>query len=257
MRLGQSLGQLHLVDVEDRGAHQPGKLGDVEAERLGLGLPALAQLGLRDVLALGQTGLECRRLRSLGRGGAVALDGSDDLLATVRKGLAETTRHAGHIGVALGDLLEQQPELAGQLIAKDRLVDEAGGAGMAIEVTPIEGGPAPVGPLGQIGEQDVGVQRRVAGSAGAMAEGGADEALAITDSQSPVATAHMAGVTLEVLQGGVDGAVMAGDDHLRCGLVAQAPDHRYRLRCRQRQVETGPGRPGGAQRIVGAGVTAG
>jgi hypothetical protein len=209
------------------------------------------------VLGLGPTGLKRRRLGGLGRGGAVALHGGDDLLAPMRKRLAKVGRDADDVGVALRHLLEQQARAVRQLVAQDRLVDEAGGAGVAVEVAPIESGPAPVGALGQIGEQDVGVQRRVAGPAGAMTEGGTDEALGVTDGGSAMTTAHVTGVTFEVLQGGVDGPVVAADDHLGRGLVPESPHQRHRLGCRQREFEPGPGGPGGAQRLVAARATAG
>ena len=257
MRLGQQAGQLGVVDVEDRGALQPRQGTDVEAERFGPDRPPVAQLGLGDVLVLDRAGVQGRGLGALGRHRAVTLHGGNDLPAAVGELPAQRRRDAGDVGVALGHLLEQQPGRVGQLVTQDGLVDEAGGAAVVVEVPVVEGGPPTVGPLGHVGDQDVGVQRRVRGPAGAVAKGGADEAVGFSLLDTAVATPDPAGVAFEVLDGLVDGAVVTGDDRGGGGPVAEAPHQRDRLRGRQREVHAGPGGVRLPQRLVGTGPPAG
>jgi hypothetical protein len=94
---------------------------------------------------------------------------------------------------------------------------------VAVEVPVVEGGPATVGPLGHVGDQYVRVQRRIAGPAGAVTEGGAHEAVGVVQLGAAVTAPDPAGVAFEVLDGLVDGLVMAGDDGGGRGFVAQTP----------------------------------
>lgn len=103
----------------------------------------------------------------------------------------------------------------------------------------------------------MGVQGRVAGPAGAVAEGGTDEAVGVVQLVAAVAAADPACVAFEVLDGLVEGSVVAGDDIGGRGLVAQAPDQRDRLGSRQGEVHPRPAGVRRPQRLVGAGPPAG
>ena len=96
---------------------------------------------------------------------------------------------------------------------KRGLVDVAGGLRLVKERrAPPRAGerePAPVGArAGQVGDEYVGVERRVAGARGAVAEGHREEAAAGLDAGAAVAALDEAGAALEVGDRLGDGAVV-------------------------------------------------
>ena len=85
------------------------------------------------------------------------------------------------LGDALADFLPLHAEAMGQLITQVGLIDIAGGGRLVIDRRVVETGPATVRSLGRVGDQDVGVELRVAVARGAVAVGGGEEALALDE----------------------------------------------------------------------------
>ncbi len=211
MLLGDEHRQLGVVDVDRRSSWKAREIIDAEAERLRACRPPLSQLALGDVFGLGSPGVEGGSLRALRRVRAVPLHRGHDLPAAPAELLAEGFGNARHVGVPLLDLLEEEAHRPGQLVAQDGLVDEAGRSGVAIHVAGVEGGPFAVIPLGQVGNQDVRVQCGVREAAGSVPEAGRHEAGRCDHLGAGMATPDVAGVALEVGDGGVHRPLMAVD----------------------------------------------
>lgn len=92
---------------------------------------------------------------------------------------------AGDIREPVARLGPIDAEATGQLVAQVRLVDVAGGFGVVVERRVVEPGPATVGSLGRVGDQDVGVELGIPGARGAVNVGGGEEAIAGDDSAPP------------------------------------------------------------------------
>ena len=152
--------------------------------------------------------------------------------------------------MALADLLEQEPQRTGQLVAQDRLVHEAGRACLAVEVASVERGPTAVGPLGQVGQKNMGMKGGIAEATGAVPEGSGHEAVCSLDVDSTMSPTDVTGVALQVRDGGVNASLVAVDHGLGGVRVTQSPYQGHRLGRRQREVEPGKACRRRAQRFV-------
>jgi hypothetical protein len=109
-------------------------------------------------------------------GGAGGLQPVVDLLGAFGELVAQRLGYASDLGdVAPGPPCDAEP--GGELASQGGLEHLASGADGAVQVGVDEGRPAAVGAGGEVGDQGVPVQQRVAGSAGAMAEHGGDHAV--------------------------------------------------------------------------------
>ncbi|MFN8160586.1 MAG: hypothetical protein U0R52_06010 [Solirubrobacterales bacterium] len=165
------------------------------------------------------------------------------------------------VGVAVSGRAPIDPELAGQLGPQLGLEDVAGGLGVPIDRRAAlrrgQGEPAPVALCpGQVGNQDVGVEGRVAGAAHPVAEGHRDEAPPGLDRLAAASSLHEAGLGLEVGDAGGDGAVVGGEESLPGLLRAEGVDQRDRLRRGEADV-VGEHRLLGALAPLGVGEAAG
>ena len=130
-------------------------------------------------------------------------------------------------------------EATGELDAQLGLIEEAAGAGMGVEAPGVEGGPAAVRAAGHVRHEDVGVQLRVAGAAGAVPEARRDESVAEHRDRAALAAAAEGGVAFHVVQRGVDGGLMRLARGSRDVLVAEAEEQADTLGGRERQIEPG------------------
>src|SRR5581483_3447742 len=88
----------------------------------------------------------------------------------VRRGAADVDGDTGDVGGAAPDRRPLDPETTGELGAQVGLVEVAAGLSVQEQPPAIQVSPAAVGPAGHVGDQDVGVQLRVAGAARAVAK---------------------------------------------------------------------------------------
>ena len=148
------------------------------------------------------------------------------------------------------------PEAAGELGAELGLVEVAGGAGMQEDVSGVEGAP-PVVAAGGVRDKDVGVEVRVAGSAGAMAKRRGDEPVAANLVDAVGSPARPTGL---VSRGSRSRRAPRRSCASRTALggvpVAESPQHRHRLRRTEREIETrdpampAPAKPFPAERVT-------
>ena len=94
---------------------------------------------------------------------------------------------------------------------------------MVVDRRVVEAGPAPVRPLGRVGDEDVGVELGVAVARGAVAEGGGEVAVAMDELRAAGAATGPASLALHVVEGGVDGAVVGVHDRLARPPARRAP----------------------------------
>src|SRR3954470_13504314 len=103
-------------------------------------------------------------------------------------------------------------ELAGERAPECRLVNVPGGLGLVEDRPAVERCPQPILTLGQIGDEHMGVDLRVAGPAGAVLEGRADQPAAALDQVPAASAAHLARVRLEVAHAGSDRLALGTKD---------------------------------------------
>ena len=148
-----------------------------ESERSGFGRPLVAHRGRVD-LGLGGAGLQHRLGGCGGAFGAGLGHRGFDLRASLGERRQDLGGDAGDLDQALAGRPPVDAELLGELVGEGGAEHRAGGVLGPVEALRVEGGPASVGAAGDVGDQDVGVQVRVAGAAGAVPERGGDEPVA-------------------------------------------------------------------------------
>ena len=111
-----------------------------------------------------------------------------------------------------------------ELSPECRLVEGPGGLLPQVELPAVGGGPSAVRALDQVGDDDVGVELRVAGPAGAVPEGGADEPVGFDELVTAGAPAGVAGLGGEVVEDGADGPVMGNGDRVADLLGPECPE---------------------------------
>ena len=169
------------------------------------------------------------------RDAVVHLDG--DVVRSLRELVEQLARDAGDLGLAVDDGIERDAVAGGQLGAQDRLVEVAERLLMPFQHSAVERVPAAVGGLDLGGDDDVGVELWVVGSARRLAEHADREPTGFGMEPCPVrADAGGRAVLLDHLDRGVDGSVVALGEALVAG---ESPQHRHRLRCRERRVVAG------------------
>src|SRR5581483_7562606 len=110
-------------------------------------------------------------------------------------------RHALDLGDAIVRLGPADPRQAlADRVAEVGLVEVAGGLGVDVEGAAVEARVAPVGPLGEVGGDDVGVELWVLGAAHPVAVGRGDEALASEAHTTTPAAPNAARLALQVGQ---------------------------------------------------------
>ena len=108
---------------------------------------------------------------------------------------------ADDLGAAVADRGPLDAQVVDEFGAQLGLVEKACGAGMQEEVSGVEGAP-PVVAAGGVGDEDVGVQVRVAGAAGAMAKRRRDEPVAANLVDAVGSAARPTGLGFEVADRG-------------------------------------------------------
>ncbi len=193
--LGQAMrpGEV-LVEPLDVGVGQLRRAGAVEARLDGPvvepegGGPLLPGVGERvgiDRAVLRPAGGEGGLLAGAGRGVAGLGEHLLDLVAPLAELVDDRLGDAGDIRHAVDDGSPLDAEAAGEEVAEVGLVEVAAGGGVVEERPGVEGAPGVGDGVGEVGDDDVGVQERVAGPAGAVVEGGGDEAEGL-DALAPV-----------------------------------------------------------------------
>ena len=133
-----------------------------------------------------------------------------DLDAAARERAQRLLRHAVDLGHALADGPPPDAEAARELLAQRRLVEVARGARVGVDEPPVEGGPPAVRALDQVGDDDVGVELRVARAAGPMEERGGRQAVAASILRRPPAPRRATETaSLEVGERARDGSLCA------------------------------------------------
>ena len=154
---------------------------------------------------------------------------------------------AGDLGHAAPRRLPADTERPGQFGTELRLVEKPGRALVSVEVPAVQGSPTPVPSSGEVGDQNVGVQLRVAGSAGAVPERSCDEPVGSGMVDAVASAASPTRLPLQVPDRRCDRCLVRG--HYRsAGLpAAEGVEQRDRLGRRERQVEPGYSTVGGGQ----------
>ncbi len=169
------------------------------------------------------------------RDAVVHLDG--DVVGAFGELVQQLGRDTGDLGLAVDDGIERDAVAGGQLGAQDRLVEVAERLLVSLQHSPVEGVPAAVGGLDLGGDDDVGVELWVVGSARRLAEHANGEPTGLGMEPCPVrADAGGRAVLLDHLDRCVDGSVVALGEAFVAG---ESPQHRHRLRCRERRVVAG------------------
>ena len=140
-------------------------------------------------------------------------------------------------------------ESSGQFVAQRGLEHDPGSQLRPIQRLAVEGCPAPIGPAGEIRDEDVGVELRVTGAARAMPEPRRDEPGAVKSTGTPLLercrlrssvvrpAPHETRLALQPRQRIVDSCVDGVGDLRAYERVRERVHHRHRLRCRERQIE--------------------
>lgn len=114
---------------------------------------------------------------------------------------------------------------------------------MAVQAPGVEGDEAAVAPAGDVGDDAVGVEERVARPAFAVVEGGDDEPFRFGAHHSPVVRrACRDGGVLQVFDGGVDGLGVDGVEGGPQLVATDRPQKRVALRRPEHEVPSGLGR---------------
>lgn len=116
----------------------------------------------------------------------------EDLRPSLREVVDHAARHHRHVRDAVLHRLPLKPEPVGQLTTERRLVEKPGRLGVPVEVPGVERGPALIRALGQIADDDMGVQQRITSPRRPMLEGRADKAAALDLKDTAVATTRPA-----------------------------------------------------------------
>jgi hypothetical protein len=160
------------------------------------------------------------------------------------------------VGVTSGGRLPGDPEGPGQLVAERGLVQVAGGLGMPVQRAAVQGRPAPVRALGEVGDQDVGVQQRIPGPAHAMLVAGCQQTAASDSLAAGMPAARPRRRPLQVPQRLPDRGVMRGDDRPDDVGSAEGVQQTHALGRAEGQIEPGhrPGTNPVGKRRAGRGV---
>jgi hypothetical protein len=240
------LAELNLRDGGSLGAADPQRrLGvegardrlAVQADLIGPRSPARQQLAVADVALLRLAGGECCDLHRA-RGGVRARR-LEYLRAAGGEGPQVLVGEARDLGDALAGRLPLDPEAAGQLMAKVGLVDVGGGLGVVVDRRVVEAGPAPVRSLRRVGDQDVGVQLRIAVARGAVEVARGQVAVALDELRASGSAPRPARLALHVAEGGGDRFAVGSFNFDGGDGSAQAPQQGDGLGGGESEIEAG------------------
>jgi hypothetical protein len=203
------------------------------------GAPLVAQPVGRHVVLLATARLERRDLCCPSGSLPARRHMREDLGPALREVLDHLARHAGDVRGSVLDGVPADVEAFGQLGAQDRLVEVTGGLGVPVEQLPVQRRPSTVVGAGRVGDDDVGVEQRIAGARCSMAEPGGDEALTLDDGGAASPAPRATRLALHVLDRLADRRFVSGDDLSRHLGLGDAEEDRDALRCPERQVEAG------------------
>jgi len=243
----------------------------VKADDGGLLTPGPVQAGAVDAMGLGRSGGEDRSSFELGDRawvgvGAVVLVGpcpeqvgelALDLGAPGREQVTHRFGNAGGVGLPAVEWLPAESEARGELGTEGGVVDPADGALLLLEEASIEREPAAGRVLDLGADYGMGVQLRIDGAGGVLAEHSHGQAPGVDLEDAVLPPTGERPVDLEPVERRQDRSVMGGEHlgpHPR--VRRERPQHRDRLRSRECRVE--PPRRGitepPAERTAGRGV---
>ena len=203
-------------------------------------LPSLREFRRRVGHLLGGASRVRGDLRRSGARPPVGLHRQVDLLAAFGEQREEPLGEVLDLGEPGFRFGPPDTEGFGEVVAELRFEEEAGGTRHRVELRAVERAPTAVGSTGGVGDDDVPMELRVGGSAGAVPETGGDKAVAGDVSGAVLASAAAAGVVLEPLEGSAHGGL--GDlGDLGVELGPEGGEDRDRLRHREGEVESGKG----------------
>ena len=166
----------------------------------------------------------------------------------------------GHPG-ALADLDPFEAAFGVQFVTQHGLVDDPGGFGFVVQRRRIQRHQGAIGAGLPVGHDDVGVQVRVAAPRGFVLVGDGRQSgqpLQVLCRGRRVVHPRVAGVLVQVVQGGLNGSAVRLGDHFLVEIAGQRPHQRHALGCGERQVkavhgscgEGAPPRPVGGDSLV-------
>jgi len=228
-------------DVPVDQADDVGEGGGVDADLGGLGFPQHAHRRGVDGLVLGGAGLEGGELRGARRPEPDLVEVFPDLAAPVREVIQDGLVDADQVGDPVVDLAPLHAEAVGELVSEVGSVEEAAGLGVLVHQPAVEGASVAVIAGGHVGDQHVGVEMRIAGSARAVPELGGDEALDLNLGETVLADARAGCGVLHVAERGVDRGVVRGANLRRDVVAAKCEQDGHGLGCSKAQVVAGNG----------------
>jgi hypothetical protein len=154
----------------------------------------------------------------------------------------DSARYAADVGDAVADRSPADAEPVGELGPQLSLVEESDRATPRVELTPVEGRPAPVAlGAGDVGDHHVGVEVRVTRPGRAVPERGSDESVAGSDVGTTSASSNSTRLVLKDGECGIHRRLVSLSN-LPPGLNGSEGEHqRHRLRGVERAVV--PGHP--------------
>lgn len=234
---------LDLLGVQRGGveADGPGLVGPFGVQRMGVDSVALGRSGVRRGVAfqlgdrarvrLGAVVVVAPHAHQLGELGA-------DLAAALREPLPHLIGHAGQVEDPRPPVDPADTEATGQLDPQRRVVDRADAALLELQEPSVQRQPPPRAVLDLGGDDRVGVQLGVDRPRRVLTEQRRGHAEGVDLEHAVAAAAGHRPVPFEPAERGIHGGVM-GREHLgpHPGMRGQRPQHRHRLRRRERGVE--------------------
>lgn len=199
-------------------------------------LPPVRQQGVAGGALLRLAGGQGRDLRRCGGAFPASFELGHDLPPSPRELLDHRTGKPDDVGHPVADRLPVDPEPAGQLRPQHGLVEVGGGLRLPVHQPAIQR-PPPAARVHEVGDQNMGVQQRVPGPAGAMPEHRRHQPLALHHFAAARTSAGHARMPLQIGHALADRQVMGGGDlpgHVR---GAEGVEQRDGLRGPERQIE--------------------
>ena len=227
-----------MISATVAGLGPPGVIGQGDVGELGFP-PVAKDIAVLDMTGLVRSGGEGRHLGGTLGPEALVLEGRLDLDPALGERPQDVSRNVGQLPQAVAPDGPRHTE-RGQLGPQRRLVHGGGRLLPQVELAHVGGGPPPVGAADDVRDEDVGVQLRVAGPAGAMPEAGGHEPLGLHQFLPVLPSTDVGGLGRQVVDHSGDGPVMRrGHDVTYLGRP-ERPQERHALRSGERQIEPGP-----------------
>ncbi len=145
----------------------------------------------------------------------------------------------GQFGDAVLDRSELQPQRLRQALPDLGLIEKACRSSVGVEEASVQGSPAAVAALSQVGDEDVGMELRVKRPRGAMSKAGSDEAGRLNLRLAAGSAPAPSGLFLQVTDGLFDRLFMGLADLFRDLRRAERPEQADRLGCAEGGVPAG------------------